>query len=197
MSEIRQNVTFRPLAKEDLEAVKAFTDRWIGTDYYGLDELHDVFDASLIESESVTKSCSFLAFVDDELAGVRLTYAPGRWSELIKRGLTPNEWGVNSERMAYFKSLFVAEKFQGKGVGIGLSKASLELLKKAGAKGVLCHSWLESPGNSSQKYLIKFGFQEVKQHPLFWNPIDYECTRCSPERCICTASEMVLRLEEL
>lgn len=192
MSEMKTNVQFKPLDEGSLEAVKAFTDQWIGKDYYQVDELKEIYDASLFGAGS----CSFLAFVEGELAGVRLTFAPGRWSELITRGLSPETWGIPFEDMAYFKSLFVAEKFQGLGIGIGLSQRSLGLLKEAGARGVLCHSWLESPGNSSQRYLIKFGFSEVNRHPKFWYPIDYECTRCAPERCTCTASEMILRLED-
>ncbi|MCR9204729.1 MAG: GNAT family N-acetyltransferase [Halobacteriovoraceae bacterium] len=187
---------FISLTRAELPAVKAFTDQWIGKDYYEISELEGLYDASLIEDSGATESCSYLALCDGELAGVRLSFAPGKWEGLITRGLTPTVWGVDFSQMAYFKSLFVAEKFQGKGIGISLSQKSLETLKKGGAKGVLCHSWLESPGNSSQRYLKKFGFEEVKKHPKFWFPIDYECTRCAPERCVCTASEMILRLEE-
>lgn len=187
---------FIALTKNHLSEVKAFTDQWIGKDYYEIDELREIYDASLILGPQGEESCSYLAVVDGELAGVRLSFAPGKWESLITRGLTPKDWGIPFEDMAYFKSLFVAEKFQGKGIGISLSQKSLEGLRRGGAKGVLCHSWLESPGNSSQRYLKKFGFVEVTQHPKFWFPIDYDCTRCAPERCICTASEMILRLEE-
>src|SRR5690606_25552492 len=107
------------------------------------------------------------------------------------RGLTPDRWQVKPEQMAYFKSLFVAKKFQAAGMGKRLSLESIELLKKCGAKAVLCHSWLESPNNSSQRYLLKLGFEEIARFPKFWYPIDYVCTRCGPKRCECTAVEMV------
>ena len=54
--------------------------------------------------------------------------------------------------MGYFKSLFIHEDYQGAGLGKTLShKASV--LKEMGAHAVLCHSWMESPKNSSQRYL--------------------------------------------
>ena len=73
----------------------------------------------------------------------------------------------------------------------------MEVIKLMGGKAVLCHSWLESPGNSSQRYLSSIGFESVKEHEKFWYEIDYECTRCGPEKCVCTAMEMIKYLEEV
>lgn len=182
----------RSLAPEDIDAIKDFTDQWIGRDYYSAVEIEEI----LMASQMAGHCASFGAWHDEDsqLAGVRLTLAPGQWSKIILRGLSPQTWPCSLEEMAYFKSLFIAEKFQGQGLGRSLSEASLNELKKMGAKAVLCHSWLESPGNSSQRYLLGMGFNEVGRHEKFWFPIDYECTRCSPERCVCTAAEMVLPL---
>ena len=186
-----QTPQLSPLTKEHASAVKAFCDQWIGTNYYSVSEVEGLIDASIKNDVGA----SFGAWVGDELAAIRLTLAPGKWSDIIKRGLTPNSWPCEMKDMAYFKSLFVAGDYQAKGLGRSLSEKSINALKEMGTKAVLCHSWLESPGNSSQKYLLKMGFEEKARHEKFWFPIDYECTRCAPERCICTAAEMVLELE--
>lgn len=183
----------RPLVSQDIEALKTFTDQWIGKDYYDAKELEEILEAS--HFKETFASFGAWSLTSNDLVAARLTLAPNKWSKIIQRGLSPKTWPCPLEEMAYFKSLFVAEGFQGKGLGRTLSEASLEELRKMGAKAVLCHSWLESPGNSSQRYLLGMNFKEVARHEKFWFPIDYECTRCAPERCICTAAEMVLELD--
>lgn len=174
----------RSVTLKDTPAIKEFTDRWIGTGYYGEGELEHYIEQS--------KGCSLGAFADDgEMGAIRISLAPTTWIEELGRGLTPEAWDVKPAQMAYFKSLFVAKKFQAKGLGRKLSLQSIELLKQQGAQAVLCHSWLESPNNSSQRYLKNLGFKEIARFPKFWYPIDYECTRCGPNRCVCTAVEMV------
>lgn len=181
-------MNFRPIKKSDIDNIKNFTDRWIGEGYYNLEELEEAFELSLFEKET----CSFLAENNKtELVGVRLSFAPGKWMEKFPETTSPYYWKVDSQKVAYFKSLFVGEQFQGLGVGRTLSQKSLESLQKMGAVGVVCHSWLESPGNSSQRYLRKMNFQPVKEHPKFWYQVDYLCTRCRPARCECTALEMI------
>lgn len=173
----------RSLTQNDTAQVKAFTDQWIGLNYYSESELSHYLEQSL--------GCSIAAFVNDELAAIRISLAPGNWVNEMKSGLTPTKWKVKPSEMSYFKSLFVAKKFQAEGLGKKLSLQSIELLKEKGAKAVLCHSWLESPNNSSQRYLLKMGFEAIAEFPKFWHPIDYQCTRCAPKRCECTAIEMV------
>ncbi|PIP91675.1 MAG: GNAT family N-acetyltransferase [Bdellovibrionales bacterium CG12_big_fil_rev_8_21_14_0_65_38_15] len=177
------NLEVRSLRDNDLEQIKQFTDQWIGNDYYDLNSIRTI----LLQS----KGCSLGAFRDGHLGAVRLTLAPGTWVEEFDRGLTPSKWKIPANQMAYFKSLFVAKDFQANGLGVHLSLESIELLKMLGAKGIICHSWLESPNNSSQRYLSKLGFEAVAEFPKFWFPIDYDCTRCAPKRCECTAMEMV------
>lgn len=176
----------RELQTSDLAAVKDFTDQWIGENYYQMSELEEC----LTFSQAQNLNASFVAMDGEKLIGVRLTYAPGSWVQKA-RGITPTEWDSEADRVAYFKSLFIHGDYQKKGIGKKLSDKSISVLKELKAKAIICHSWLESPGNSSQKYLMKMGFSEVAQHPKFWYPIDYECTRCAPERCVCTASEMI------
>jgi hypothetical protein len=130
-----------------------------------------------------------------EIYGVRFTYAPGKWSHGKGNGLTAEKWPYPLEETAYFQSLFLAPLVQGSGWGGKLSHKSLGVLKKLGARGVVCHSWKESPFNSSAKYLEKMGFKVVAEHPLYWQHVTYNCTRCLKPPCQCTALEMYLDLE--
>lgn len=181
-----------PLGSCDIDSIKVFTDKWIGENYFSNNEIAEIIERGCLGSENA----GLKALCDGKLAGVRLTYAPGKWIDESARGLTPDKWNVDSTKVAYFKSLFVSGEFQQKGIGKSLSDKSIEILNKMGAEAILCHSWLESPGNSSQKYLMKMGFNEVGHHQKFWYPIDYECTRCTPNRCVCTAAEMIKYLKE-
>lgn len=176
----------RALAASDISSIKDFTDQWIGTNYFDENEVADILQMS----QQQNLNASLGAFDRDELVAVRLTFAPNTWTDKI-RGLTIDHWGVDKHSVAYFKSLFVSEKHQAQGLGKVLSGQSLAILQQMGARAVLCHSWLESPNNSSVRYLQKIGFQKINTHALYWNPIDYECTRCAPARCQCTAAEMI------
>lgn len=180
------NFKVQNFEKEHIPTVKDFTDRWIGEGYFSFKDLEKTWELSQTQG----LNASYLAFAEDELAAVRLSFAPGEWTQTM-HGLSTEKWDVQVHEMGYFKSLFVAEKFQRQGLGRKLSRQSLTTLEQMGAKAVACHCWAESPGNSSQKYLESMGFKKVAEHPKFWHDIDYLCTRCTPDRCQCTALEMV------
>ena len=175
----------RNLLEDDLNAVKVFTDRWIGEGYYTLDQLQDIYQ----KSQAQKLNCSFVALDGNDIDAVRLTYAPGKWWQGTK-SISPALWDVRPSAVAYFKSLFVSDQYQGKGLGKILSQQSMDIVKQMGGMAIICHSWLESPNNSSQKYLEKMNFKEVKKWHNFWKEIDYSCTRCG-RPCLCTASEMI------
>ena len=183
----------RPLEISDITATLAFTDQWIGVNYYSSTEMQEILAISCQGS----KNASLGAFAKSSngeghnLVGVRLTFAPGAWITKKGRGISPDLWQVGPERVAYFKSLFVRPDFQQLGIGRQLSEKSIAILQEMGARAIVCHSWLESPRNSSQAYLSKMGFTCVAVHPMFWHEIDYLCTRCAPGRCVCTAMEMI------
>lgn len=170
----------------DIQSVKLFTDRWIGANYFSLLDLQDILE----KSKKDGLNASFLAWKQERLIGVRLTFAPSTWVSSAQQ-ICPDLWTVPPESVGYFKSLFIDEEFQNQGLGKRLSKISGETLLKQGAKAIVTHSWLESPNNSSQNYLIKSGFIVVANHKNFWEHIDYQCLRCSPSRCKCTAVEMI------
>ena len=183
-------ILFRTMHHRDLLSVKAFTDQWIGTDYFNEKEIEEILNKSKQED----LNASLLALDGSQLVGVRLTYLPGKWIAPETTGITPELWNVDVEKVGYFKSLFISQIYQNRGIGKSLSAQAIQTLKKADAQAVLCHSWLESPENSSQIYLLRSGFKAIAQHKKFWFNIDYQCTRCTPHRCECTAVEMIKTL---
>lgn len=192
-----RGLEIRPLREEDLPRLRQFTDREIGAGYYSSIELEDIFR----RAQKNGRMCSFVIeetspeMLAGEIQGVRLSFPPGQWTTGKGRGLHPDMWPHHLADTAYFQSLFLAAGLQGQGWGGRLSRHAIEVLRAVGAKGVVCHSWKESPNNSSARYLLKLGFQLVAEHPNYWQDVPYHCTRCGPPPCRCTAQEMYLNLE--
>lgn len=138
-------------------------------------------------------NANFVAYQDGKLIGFRLTYAPGNWQ--TDQWCTPDAWGIELERVCYFKCNTVHEQYRGMGVGGKLLSASIAATKRQGAKAGVSHLWKDSPNNSAVKYFTKAGGMLVKEHPERWNDTeehpDYICVLCG-EDCHCTACEMLL-----
>ena len=182
----------QPLKASDLEPLKTFCDQQVGHGYYSQTDLEKI----LAQSNSHGQNVSFLLKgPNQEIVGVRLSLAPTTWSDFMKDNCCPEKWGLPSEEVGYFKSLFIDSRLQGQGWGPKLSNLSLEAMTKLGAKGVVCHSWKESPNNTSIRYLEKYGFQKVAEHPKFWASIPYDCTICKKPPCQCTGVEMIYKIE--
>ena len=180
-------VSFRELRSNDLESVLTFADKNIGKNYFTLAKIQQILAAS--QKNSIC--CSFVMMDEEGIQGIRLSYPPGMWIDRHpSQPIHPHLWDVRLEDAAYFQSLFIASRYQGQGWGQRLSLASIENLKMTGAKAVVCHSWDQSPGNSSRKYLDSLGFKAVISIPRFWHEIDYECVLCG-RPCQCSATEMV------
>lgn len=173
---------------EHVSLVKDLTDQEIGEDYYNFAELKDIAE----KNQATHTNPSFVLMDGQNCVGVRLSLAPGQWESGKGQGLTPTKWGLPREQLAYFQSLFIKPSHQKSGWGKKLSLQSIEVLRSLGAQGVLCHSWVESPGDSSRKYLGSLGFAKVAEHPEYWRNVDYFCPRCG-KPCLCTAEEMILR----
>ena len=187
---VSSSVRIRPAQESDIAAIVRFADRNIGADYFSADKVKSI----LCASRHNAIMCSFVLenFETQELEGIRLTYAPGVWpTRHPSQPIHPHLWRTQLTQTAYFQSLFVSSRFQNNGWGRRLSMASVENLKCLGARSVVCHSWDESPNNSSRKYLSSLGFEPVISIPNFWHEIDYECPRCG-RGCTCTATEMIL-----
>ncbi|MBC7421519.1 MAG: GNAT family N-acetyltransferase [Bdellovibrio sp.] len=178
----------------DIEAVKKFTDAQIGVGYYSFDELKEN------QRKSVTTSGEISSFVlldptTQEVKGLRLAFPPGNWAGGKGAKLRPDLWPFQIHEAAYFQSLFLSAELQGQNWGPKLSQKSIEIFKKLGAKGIITHSWKESPNNSSFRYLQKIGFHTIIEHPLYWIDVDYVCPR-DGKPCRCTSIEMFLRFEK-
>lgn len=182
----------QPLEKSNLQALREFTDREIGAGYYSAAELEDIYQRSV--KSGVMYS---LVLLDDKgaIQGARITYPPGQWEHGKGKGLSPSKWPHALDQTAYFQSLFMSDTLRGQGWGGRLSQEALRILRQAGAKGVVCHSWKESPDNSSTRYLQKLGFEAIAEYPLYWKDVNYNCTRCLKPPCLCTAVEMYFDLE--
>lgn len=186
-------VNIRNIRLTDLERVKDFTDKWIGMNYFTKAELRK----ALIQGTNEELNASFLAMDEAEnIVAIRITYLPGEWQENedLKGYISPHKWKTPLSRTAYFKSLFVHKDYQKQGLGRELSTRSLHALYQAGALAVVCHAWVESPNNSSIQYLNSFKFESIKTHKDFWFFKDYECPRCHPNKCVCSAEEMIYYL---
>lgn len=183
----------RPALIEDAPALKVFSDHSIGEGYYSVSELV----TKLKQSVAKGKMCSFVLVDEDNgrIHGFRLSYPPQNWNAGKGSGLFVEKWGVPIESTAYFQSIFLSPAFTGSGWGPKLSIASIAVLAALGAKAIVTHSWLESPNQSSNKYLSRLGFVTVGLHPNYWYNVDYQCPLCG-KPCTCTAEEMILKLEK-
>lgn len=179
-----------PFEIQHVNQVQVFSDLWIGKNYFLEEDLVDLAKRSQFGG----KNCSFLCFKNEELVGIRLSYAPGKWPEDLVGKSSPHKYKYPLDTVGYFKSLFLNEKFQGKGVGGKLSNLGIEKMREMKAKAIVTHCWLESPNQSSERYLSKLGFEPVNDIPLFWKDIDYLCSGCAIKPCKCTAREMILYL---
>jgi L-amino acid N-acyltransferase YncA len=189
---VSSHLTIRPLLAADLEAIRSFTDREIGAHYFSIKELEEIYSRS-----SRAGIMYSLVLVDEagKIHGVRIAYPPGNWLKGKGHGLRPERWPHALEETGYFQSIFLASSLSGQGWGGRLSREALARLRAIGAKGVVCHSWKESPNNSSFRYLQKLGFSLIAEHSGYWQNVPYDCTRCLKPPCQCTAQEMYLDLE--
>ncbi len=178
---------------EDIESIKVFCDDAIGKNYYSVDELKQIWHRSTAQNQTYS-----LVLVDTKnrsrpIRGIRICFPPGQWAKGKGNQIRPDLWKVPIAETAYFQSLFVDENLRGQGWGPKLSQAAIQSLKTAGTRAVVCHSWVESPGDSSGRYLRSLGFETVIFHKEYWKDVDYLCTR-DGNPCLCTAEEMILYL---
>ena len=174
-----------------IPGVIKLADEVFGKGYYTYEELNEIQKKSILKGINASK-----VLVDNnEVLGVRLTKPPGSWERGKGRGLSKDQWPHTFGETAYFQSLFVSKLIRKTGRGKELSKNSIASLKEMGAKGIVCHSWMESPGNGSSRYLHSMGFKLINRWPEYWKEVDYNCKVCG-RPCLCTAEEMYLDLED-
>lgn len=190
-------IEVRELRPSDLNEFLRFTDINIGKGYFSEEKARKIISHSYKDGIPVSFVMVEYSPNGENIVGVRLSYPPGQWLDRDPRQpIHPDKWNATFAETGYFQSLFIDEKFQGQGWGVRLSDYSIKAMKSLGAKAIVCHSWDESPNNSSRKYLDRLGFKPVVKIPEFWKVIDYECTRCG-NPCLCTATEMIYYMETI
>lgn len=183
-------IKYEELNLSHVSELKLFLDKEAGFNYMTEDDLKDVIENNIILNNL---NASFIAKDNEKIIGLRLTYVPVKWIKDGK-GATFSKWNVDKSKVAKFHCLFIDNNYRGQGIGPKMSKMSVDVLREMGAKAIICYSWLESFNNSSQKYLIKYGFSPVNQHPNFWADLEYDCSGCNVRPCTCTAEEMIYYL---
>jgi len=177
----------KQLSPECFNDIITFADKEIGLNYFSMQSLLEIYE----QSQTKFGSTSFVAYDKKKIIAIRLTRNHGsNWAD--KKKTKKESWNVDLDKVAYFQSLFVDQKYQSHGLGSTLSKKSIKLLKKDGAKAVVSHSHVQSPNNSSFKYLYKLGFREVHFFSNYWKDVDYFCSTCQKNPCDCSAIEMIL-----
>ncbi|MCG9696658.1 GNAT family N-acetyltransferase [Shewanella sp. Isolate11] len=138
-------------------------------------------------------NANFIALLDNQVIGFRLTYAPQSWQ--VDKWCSPELWPVDAGKLCYFKCNTVAEQHRGKGIGKALLQASINATRLQGAVGGISHLWKQSPDNAAVGYFSKAGGKLIKAHAHRWNNNpdhpDYICVLCGKD-CQCTAWEMLL-----
>jgi len=179
---------------EHIPEILVFADEYIGPRYYDESSLKEILSLS---KNGLPSTC--LGLLDEssgKIVALRISFPPGTWMEHYCEGTLKENWGFPENEVGYFKSLFLAPKFRGRGLGPFLSETATDRMKAHGAKAILVHSWKESPHNASLRYLTKMGFNVVGEHPLYWNKVDYDCAGCKVFPCTCTAVEMILEIDK-
>lgn len=181
--------SLHPLDREYLPELLSFADIQIGRGYFKPSDTEHLYEMGLKDG----KMASWLLIEEEsrKMMGLRLSFAPGKWLKWIHHRCYTQEWKVPTEKVGYFKSLFIDSSLRGQGWGPMLAEKSKEILRAQGAQAIVCHAWKESPHNSSVRYLEKFGFTAIGEWPLFWTKVDYDCVGCGVTPCQCTAVEMI------
>lgn len=145
----------------------------------------------------------FLAKIGSEIAGILKLKFPGETlSDYEEKCITLDKINATRGEIGCVQVVVVNKAFQGRGIGKRLLTKGLEVLKGAGARAVLAHIWLSSPGGASEKMFLSFGFRPIKTHKRVWyessikmGPARYQCAHCG-NPCKCDALEMVLYIDQ-
>ncbi len=174
----------------DIADIVALSKRVVGPGYWTAESVRD----TLARSTAGDVVCSHVVRDDaGVLLAFRFALPPGAWDQGRGDGLRMERWPFALTEAAYFQSAWVAPQARGLGLGPAMARASLADLARLGARGVVTHSWKESPRGSSRRYLERLDFRVVAEHADYWINVDYTCS-LDGRPCRCTALEMVRTL---
>lgn len=184
----RMNYSFRAISLHDIPKVLEFTNKWMGKNKFNKSQLR----SSLLKSVKDDLCASFIALANNEIVGVKISFAPGEWIDQEDEfSLSPHLWNLEKENVGYFKDMIIHTEHLGSEVAVQLSKMAIETQKLMGSQAIVSHSWVESPNNNSKNYLESLDFKPVNLHKNFWFFKEYKCRLCAPRNCECTACEMI------
>ncbi|PWW09709.1 MULTISPECIES: GNAT family N-acetyltransferase [Pseudidiomarina] len=185
-------VSYKQLTAADFDAVIELGNKVHGDNYLTDESLADYAERGIKDGINL----NWLAFVDGQLAGIRLTFAPGNWE--LDDHCTPAEWPVTPEQMCYFKCVAVDPDIRGAGIGRGMLERSINEAKKLGCRAGLAHIWMQSPDNAAFEYFTRCGGELIEEHGKRWYDLSvndgYHCPVCDGI-CYCSAGEMILRFK--
>jgi len=182
------NLTFRNLSRDDFDAVIALATQVHGEGYVDSQALEQWFKQGIQQQINA----SYVALNDNSLIGYRITFSAGQWQ--IDDWCSPQLWGIEPQKVCYFKCNTLAEGFRGQGIGPKLLSLSIHAAQKQGALAGIAHLWKQSPGNSAVNYFSKCGARYINTHLSKWNAdcqTGYICTLCGDD-CHCDAQEMLI-----
>ena len=192
---MKENLKLVPLEPCYFEQVIALGNEVHGDAYLTDEILQTIYQKSLKNDIN----CSFVMLDCDptgseKVVGFRLTYAPTNWN--IDQWCSPELWKLPIEQLCYFKSSTVDADYRALGIAKTMLQGSIEAAKLQGAKGGICHTWMQSPGNVAYLYFIKCGGIHLKTYPNRWledSIAGYRCIVCGEDKyCECDAGEMIL-----
>lgn len=185
---------FRPMTVADFAAVITLGNKVHGDNYLTSENLADYF----ARGQQQGRNLQWVAFADDKLVGLRLTFAPGCWP--IDSYCSPHKWPVAAEQMCYFKCAAIDQDYQGLGIGKSLLQHSVVEAAAIGCTAGLAHIWRQSPNNSAFEYFSRSGGMLIQDHPDRWYLASvedgYYCPVCDGI-CHCVAAEMILPFNQI
>ncbi len=177
------------LAPEHFAGVIKLGNRVHGDNYLDENSMEALYQGSF----EGNINASYVAILDKQIIGFRLTLAARHWQ--LDKWCTPEKWSVPKSQVCYFKCNTVDPAFQAKGIGSTLLGLSIQQAKRQGAQAGLAHIWLASPGNSAFRYFSRCGGRLIQEHPGKWRDLSlyhgYQCPVCV-STCDCVAAEMML-----
>lgn len=153
---------------------------------------------SLNELKGLPVGRLFVAKIDGDVVGIlKLNYPGEELSDYEENYISLDKISAKRDEVGCVVVVAVDAKFQKMGIGKLLMKKGILELEKSGAKAILTHVWMSSPGGASEKLFRSFGFLPIKLHENIWyesskkmGPKKYSCAVCG-NPCRCNALEMV------
>ncbi len=180
------------LKEDDFDEIIRLGTAVMGPNYVTSSSLEEIYRSSCSQGRCCSKVMYDSPRGKGKLIGFRLTYAPGNWE--IDEWCSPDEWGIEPDKVCYLKSNTIDQDYRRKGIGSLLLDLSIQTACQMGAEAGVAHIWMGSPGNSAFRYFVKNGAQLVWVWPNRWAP--NLCPNTCEGPCHCSGAEMIIHFGE-